>query len=60
TGSYVPQLPVVEDEEGNKLGLLGNPQHLEDVNSTEKGLMDKSSSNLDFNSQSNNSNSNSN
>ena len=60
TGSYVPQLPVVEDEEGNKLGLLGNPQHLEDVNSTEKGLMDKSSSNLDSNSQSNNSNSNSN
>ncbi|BAP69737.1 high-affinity glucose transporter [Kluyveromyces marxianus] len=43
TTSYVPQLPVVEDEEGNKLGLLGAPQHLEDANSSEK--LEQSNSN---------------
>ncbi|KAL2709791.1 High-affinity glucose transporter [Kluyveromyces marxianus] len=45
TTSYVPQLPVVEDEEGNKLGLLGNPQHLEDVNSNEESEQTNSNSN---------------
>ncbi|SCU99094.1 LADA_0H17524g1_1 [Lachancea dasiensis] len=31
TGSYVPELPVIEDEEGNKLGLLANAQHIENA-----------------------------
>ncbi|CAH03072.1 sugar porter family MFS transporter [Kluyveromyces lactis] len=44
TANYIPQLPIVKDEEGNKLGLLGNPQHLEDVHSNEKGLLDRSDS----------------
>lgn len=49
TSSYVPQLPVLEDDEGRKLGLLGNPQHLEDVKSNEKGLIDHSESNSNSN-----------
>ena len=54
TGNYIPQLPVVEDEEGNKLGLLGNTHHLEDVNSNEKS--EQSNSNTESNSQSNSNN----
>ncbi|SCU91203.1 LAME_0E11628g1_1 [Lachancea meyersii CBS 8951] len=33
TASYVPELPIVEDEEGNKLGLLARAQHLENARS---------------------------
>lgn len=39
TGSYVPMLPVVEDDEGNKLGLIARSQHLETVEGNEKQLM---------------------
>ncbi|CDO92003.1 unnamed protein product [Kluyveromyces dobzhanskii CBS 2104] len=49
TGSYIPQLPIMEDEEGNKLGLLGRPQHLEEARSNEKGLIDHSDSNTNSN-----------
>ncbi|SCV04979.1 LANO_0G15830g1_1 [Lachancea nothofagi CBS 11611] len=39
TGSYIPELPVIEDEEGNKLGLLGRAQHIENSKS-EKPLFE--------------------
>ncbi|BAO40686.1 high-affinity glucose transporter [Kluyveromyces marxianus DMKU3-1042] len=52
TGSYIPQLPIIEDEEGNKLGLLGNVEYVERVNSKEEGLILQSSV-TDSNSQSN-------
>lgn len=52
TGSYIPQLPIIEDEEGNKLGLLGNVEYVERINSKEEGLILQSSV-TDSNSQSN-------
>lgn len=53
TSSYVPQLPVLEDEEGHKLGVMGNAQHLEYNKSTEKALLEKSDSNSNSNISSN-------
>ncbi|SCU91562.1 LAMI_0E06392g1_1 [Lachancea mirantina] len=29
TGSYTPEMPIIEDEEGHKLGLLGRTEHIE-------------------------------
>lgn len=46
TASYVPQMPVIEDAEGNKLGLGGETRHIEDAQSfQEKKFENESRSN---------------
>lgn len=40
TANYVPEMPILEDETGKKLGMGGNAEHVEDINSggAEKAL----------------------
>ncbi|CUS20977.1 LAQU0S02e02718g1_1 [Lachancea quebecensis] len=44
TASYVPDVPVVQDEEGNKLGLMGRSQHVENSTPEEKPMFEQQSS----------------